>query len=139
MLNLKKQFKEFYKILDDISNAKTNFNTVILEVNELEARYQNKQLNYNKYLKLKNNILSNKTIQEVKIFYKNYTISKKNQLIKINTNILNLIYKDKSFENLVYGEKIQKKPTKLLPPLSSLDISEIEISEAKKKKNHYTS
>ncbi len=133
MLKIKKQIKEIYSILDEISDAEVNVKTVFSELNEIESKYQKREFDHSKYVRIKNKILSNRSKDEVSKSYNNYIISLKNKLIQLNSKILNLIHSDTSYNSLTYGKVAKKKPVgKTLPPISSLEIGELEIVEAKK-------
>ena len=127
MLKIKPYLKEMHGILKEIDSARDNYKTVISELNDLDLRYQNRQFNYKKYIKIQNKILLNKTREQVFSAYDTYSISLSNQLIKLNNKILRIIYNDKSYAKLSLGkDKITKKGP-LLPSLGDLEIAEVEV------------
>jgi len=128
----KKRIQEMYKIIDELSSAQSNMMTVLGELKDIDDKFQRKKLSYNQYYSLKRKILRNKSKDEVISLYNNYVSSLKNQLLKINSQLVVLIHEDESYKNLVY-DKSAKKPKRLthLPPLSELEINEVDIAEAK--------
>jgi len=128
----KKRIQEMYKIIGELSSAQSNMMTVLGELKYIDDNFQKKKLNYNQYYALKRKILRNKSKEEIISLYNNYVSSLKNQLLRLNSQLVVLIHQDESYKNLVY-DKAAKKPKELthLPPLSELEISEVDIAEAK--------
>ncbi len=132
-MKIKPYLKEMHGILKELDAAKKNYKTVMNELNDLDLRYQNRQFNYKKYIKIQNKILSNKTREQILSAYDTYNISLSNQLIKLNNKILRLIYNDKSYDKLSRGkDKITKKGP-LLPSLGDLEIAVFVVPKAVKK------
>ena len=65
MLKIKKHLREMKQILDEQLVAQNNIYSVLASINNLEVRYQQKQINFKKYNNLKNKILSNRSKDEV--------------------------------------------------------------------------
>jgi archaeal flagellar protein FlaJ len=120
------------QILDEQLVAQNNIYSVLASINNLEVRYQQKQINFKKYNNLKNKILSNRSKDEVFLSYKKYIASLKNRIKQLNSAILFSVENDRSFESLKYVKDLKKKQAKtVLPNLDTLDISDIEIAQAK--------
>ncbi len=125
MLKIKPYLKEMQVILKELDAAKENYEKVINELNDLDFKYQTKKFGYKKYIKIQNKILSNRTRSQILNAYKNYNISLKNQLIKLNNKILRIIYNDKSYNKLSINKISRKGP--LLPSLEDLEIARFEV------------
>jgi pilus assembly protein TadC len=132
MLKIKQTIRKFNNILNEISLANSNITDVFSRLKQLERQFNLKQINSITFARLKNEILLNKTKDQVLNSYNNYLTHLKSQLKNLNSKILKIVYEDNSFESLQYSkERVTKKPTKELPPLSSLDTTDLDIAIAK--------
>jgi len=135
MLNIRHHIEEMKKLLTEQEESRTNIFTVNAEVAELDRRYLQKQLNYKKYHEIRQEILANKSKDEIYNSFQNYITAIKNRLTELNSRIFQEVHNDESYEELKIGSRTSSAPTLELPPLSSLDISEmppeVQIAEAK--------
>lgn len=140
MMKVKKYIKEMYSLLEEINLAKSNFKTVMTEVNAIDLQYQKGEIEYKEYSRIKSRILSKKGASQVIQNYRLYADSLKNRLAETNARIIKIIYDDTSYEKLESGRFEEKKAGLNLPQLDALEIAEsepIENLEVEEKKRPF--
>jgi flagellar protein FlaJ len=109
------------------------------ELNEnleiLDKQYQRGDFNYKKYISHRNKLLYNNSKKESIQYYDSYINDLLNKLDFLNTKLLTIVYKDKSYRNLKINKKIvlrEFKKFKKLPVVNKLKMfaPDLEINKS---------
>ena len=137
MTSIKEYCRNMSLLLDEIETYNRLKNKLQNDINILDKQYQRGDLEYNEYIKIKNNILGNNSKNLVFGFYDKHINSIVNNLGSINTKLLKDIYTENIDVNIIEEdvyEKISRQTTGIKLPSLKGDFSSINKNLSKKLK-----